>query len=188
MNTTQELLDCLELALQNFENDTMPRPAEIKRMREALQSARELLPTWESLLRDLGASIQNLRPHKNPTKKDIAAARAVSRRANAYVRLEENGANTLTHDLYERLELALAHFQQGTPPHPAQFQRMREAVRAAASHCEKVVDEFERQLQTAKPRKTYYTVVREAAKPKTIQVYTVRRENIKPKSYEQANS
>lgn len=38
--TINELVECLELALKNFQQDTLPRPAQIKRMREAVAAAR----------------------------------------------------------------------------------------------------------------------------------------------------
>jgi hypothetical protein len=37
--TSLELLDCLELSLANLERDTLPRPNQIKRIREAILAA-----------------------------------------------------------------------------------------------------------------------------------------------------
>lgn len=39
----QELTDCLGLALKNFESDTIPRPGEIKRLREALAAGKAIV-------------------------------------------------------------------------------------------------------------------------------------------------
>ena len=36
----QELTACLDLSLKNFEQDTIPRPTEIKRLREALAAGK----------------------------------------------------------------------------------------------------------------------------------------------------